>query len=85
MRLHLGMQQLDVILADGRRQAPRRPVLEPVDQLLDHQGRRQPVVGLHSIPIARVAGNDRDRTPVVRVPHSESVPVLPLRAVPCEF
>lgn len=84
VRLHLGLDQLYVILRDRRRKAPAGLVFEPVHQLLHHQGHREPVVRLHSVPIAGSAGNDRHHAAGLHLLQTERVPVLPLH-VPCKF
>lgn len=84
VRLHLRLDQLYVIVRDGGRKVPRGLVFEPIQQLLNHQGHREPVVRLHSVPIASSAGNDCHRAAGLHVLQAEHVPILPLY-LPCKF
>jgi len=67
-----------MVLRDGCRKVSSGLVFEPVHQLLDHQGHREPVVRLHSIPISGSAGNNRYHAATLHVLQAESIPVLPL-------
>lgn len=78
MRLHLRLDQLYVILRDGSCKVSGGLVFEPIDQLLNHQSHRKPVIRLHSITIAGSAGNDCHHAASLHVLQTKRVPILPL-------